>query len=93
MYDMLIPKKTRTFHMPFPIKKKGIANETIERVIAKEYDARFSQENLAREAVETRLKTLKGLEPGTKRRRLLSYLTRRGFADEIATEVITEMVK
>lgn len=86
-------KPTGPHLLRYELKKKGVDNELIDKVLAAEYEAKFSQACLVREAVETRLKLLKGLDEQTKKRRLLAYLTRRGFSYEIAREVIGEKLR
>ena len=86
-------KPTGPCLLRYELENKGIDSETIEKVIQREYDAKFNQAGLAGEAVEARLNRMKGLQPDVKRRRLLAYLKRRGFSYDVAKEAVEEMVQ
>jgi len=84
---------------PFGIRKirqelnfKGIDKEIIDseiNVIKKKYP----EEEIIEEVAKIRLGRLKGIDPNSVKRRLYSYLLRRGFSPEIVTDIVTRLCK
>jgi len=71
---------------------KGIAKETIDSQII-EAKNNYCEEDIVRKVAQERLGYLKGIEPSVAKRRLYSYLLRRGFSPEIVVDAITQLCK
>jgi len=67
----------------YELRQKGIANEVIETALADVDEA-----NLAWTAVEQKLARWQGLSEEDFRKKVLGFLTRRGFTYEIAYQVV-----
>lgn len=74
------------------LRKRGVGREDARRGVA---DAMASEEveeaDLLRRAAEKAWRRLRDRDPGTARRRLLGYLSRRGFAASDAWPVVREL--
>ncbi len=75
----------------YELKKKGIDSWIIERSLAN-LDAE-KEEQMARELAERRFSKLRGLTKQTQKRRLSSYLARRGFSTVISLKIVNELVE
>jgi len=71
---------------------KGIAKETIDSQII-EAKNNYCEEDIVRKVAQERLGHLKSIEPDIAKRRLYSYLLRRGFSPEIVVDAITQLCK
>lgn len=72
------------------LTEKGIAPQIIGRIEEEVY-REYSEEELAFHAARKRLRTLRGLDPIKRQRRLATYLERRGFPFEAIKKVIEEV--
>ncbi len=70
------------------LHRKGIDKEIAGRALATLDPA--NEEQSARELVQRRLRSLRGLEPQMATRRLLGMLARKGYPSEVAFRVIRE---
>ncbi len=66
-----------------------VAEVAIEEVLREEST---SEPELLRRIAEVRVRALAASEPGTARRRLISWLLRRGFAGEDVRKVVDELL-
>lgn len=69
------------------LRKKGVADEVIEQVIAAEG---VNEAELARRIVEHRKPRLAGLDPVRRRKRLQDLLLRRGLSFDVIAEVLKD---
>ena len=74
------------------LRQKGIQQDLITSTLNAEYPA-VREIELATELAETRIQRLRGLDPEKRRNRLVSFLTRRGFARGIAYQVVKSTEK
>ncbi|MFQ5906552.1 MAG: regulatory protein RecX, partial [bacterium] len=70
--------------------RKGVKREVIEQA-EDELRGQFDEKMIALSVARKRLASLKGLEPRDVNRRILGFLSRRGFSYEIAKWVIEEL--
>lgn len=70
--------------------KKGVARETIEQVI-EELSSDYDEVEVAAELVRKRFGNQPDLKDGSTRRRLLGFLTRRGFSYDTCGAVMEKM--
>lgn len=63
------------------LKKKGVADHIINRVLT-EYDKKYDEEEIANRLAQKRMKRYKNIETLKAKRRIFSYLKRRGFRYE-----------
>lgn len=68
---------------------KGIDKDTVDRVLAEIDDS--EEKEMAFQLAQKRLKAYKNLNRITIKRRLFSYLLRRGFSSEIVSDVIRKL--
>lgn len=68
---------------------KGIAREIIDSQISEIINKDYSERDLVNEIAKARLSKLKGVEPGTAKRRVYAYLLRRGFSPEIIIDALS----
>ena len=71
---------------------KGIDKEIIESRIA-EAGENYSEQEVVRKLACEKWDRLKGIEPEKAKRRLYSYLLRRGFSPEIVSDNISQLCK
>jgi len=71
---------------------KGIDKQIIDSQIG-EIKEKYPEEEIVGKIVKKRLIRLKGIDPNNAKRRLYSYLLRRGFSPEIVTDTITRLCK
>ncbi len=71
---------------------KGIDKQIIDSQIG-EIKEKYSEEEVVGEIAKKRLSRLKGIDPDNAKRRLYSYLLRRGFSSEIVIDTITRLCK
>jgi len=74
----------------FELAKKGISKDVREKVIEDLYK-NISEEELARDLAEKKMKSYKDLPDEVKKRRLVGFLSRRGFSWEIIRKVFLEV--
>lgn len=71
------------------LKAKGVSEEAINRALTEMYP-QAEEYRLASLAVERRLPLIQHLPPEGKRRRLFTFLRRRGFSTSVVLTVLTE---
>lgn len=71
---------------------KGIDKEIIESSID-EIKNSYSEVEIVTGIAQKRLSRLKGIEPAIAKRRLYTYLLRRGFSGEVVTDVVNQLCK
>ena len=72
------------------LRQAGVDNEIAEAVISEEL-ADYDEHSHAEQAAAKHVKKLADLEPTTRRRRLYSYLQRRGFPPHLIRDVLQEV--
>ncbi len=72
--------------------QKGIDKEIIEEVISGQVTG-YSEEDLARQALEKKMKVWKNLEPQELKRKAFEYLARKGFEYEVVKEVVEKLTR
>ncbi len=71
---------------------KGIDRQTAEQVLGEVIeDEAVDEEALCRAAAERRLRSLQGVEPDARRRRLSAFLQRRGFSGDMIGRVLRSL--
>jgi len=73
------------------LRQAGVDHEIAEAVISEEL-ADYDEHSRAEQAAVKQMKKLISLEPTTRRRRLYSYLQRRGFSSQLTREVIDKLI-
>lgn len=74
------------------LRRKGISGSMADGAVSDAIDAGGFDEHLAcRTAAEKRLRALRGLDPVVARRRLIGFLTRRGFAGGTVAAVLRDL--
>lgn len=73
------------------LREKGIDDSIIETALSEEYNNRNEFE-LAVNAVKKKLKSYQNLDRTVAERRILSFLSRRGFSFTVAREVANEIL-
>ncbi len=68
--------------------KKGIKDETIEKVLQEYFEDEEEELNLAKNLLEKRKKRYENLDKNMAKRRMMSFLLRRGFSYEIVKQVL-----
>jgi regulatory protein len=68
--------------------KKGIKKEIIEKVLREYFEDEEEELNLAKQLLEKRKKRYENLEKNVAKRRIMSFLLRRGFSYETVKEVL-----
>ncbi|MCJ7498163.1 MAG: RecX family transcriptional regulator, partial [candidate division Zixibacteria bacterium] len=68
--------------------KKGIKEETIEKVLKEYFEDEDKELNLAKKLLEKRKKRYENLDKNVAKRRMMSFLLRRGFSYEIIKQVL-----
>ncbi len=68
--------------------KKGIKEEIIEKVLKDYFEDEDEELNLAKKLLEKRKKRYENLNKNVAKRRMMSFLLRRGFSYEIVKEVL-----
>ena len=74
------------------LRQKGIHRDLIASTLAAEYPA-VKEIELATALAEKRFLRLCGLKPETRTRRLVSFLSRRGFSRGLITQVVKSVEK
>jgi len=74
------------------LRQKGIHQDLIASTLLAEYPA-VREIELATELAEARIRRFHGLKPETRRNRLVSYLSRRGFARGLVYQVVKSVEK
>jgi regulatory protein len=77
------------FRIRQELLEKGIDKDTIEDVVQL-LNKDFNEYDTAKQLIESRLKSVCGLDKDKAQRRLYSYLKRRGFSDSVIYKVINE---
>lgn len=72
------------------LKLKGIDKEIINSQM-EEIKKNYSEEDIVAEIIRKRLKRLKGIEPQKAKRRIFSYLLRRGFSPGIVMDAVNQL--
>jgi len=72
--------------------QKGIDREIIEKALSVKGEGE-SEEELAKKALERKLRSWKSLEPQASRKKAYEYLMRKGFEYEIVKDVIENLLK
>lgn len=72
------------------LKVKGIDRQTIEREL-QEAKKGYAESEIVLRLAKERLMRLKNIEPQKAKRRIFSYLARRGFSPEIIFDVINNL--
>ena len=72
--------------------QKGIDKEIIEEVVRQQATG-SSEEELARQALEKKMKFWKNLEPQVFKKKAFEFLMRKGFEYEVVREVIEKIMK
>ncbi|HEX9913241.1 MAG TPA: RecX family transcriptional regulator [candidate division Zixibacteria bacterium] len=68
--------------------KKGIKEEIIEKVLKEYFENEDEELNLVKKLLEKRKKRYENLDKNVAKRRMMSFLLRRGFSYEIVKEVL-----
>ncbi|MFH0930521.1 MAG: RecX family transcriptional regulator [Candidatus Zixiibacteriota bacterium] len=68
--------------------KKGIKDETIEKVLKEYFEDEEEELNLAKNLLEKRKKRYENLDKNVAKRRMMSFLLRRGFSYEIVKQAL-----
>jgi regulatory protein len=68
--------------------KKGIKDETIEKVLKEYFEDEEEELNLAKNLLEKRKKRYENLDKNIAKRRMMSFLLRRGFSYEIVKQAL-----
>ncbi|MCJ7497076.1 MAG: RecX family transcriptional regulator [candidate division Zixibacteria bacterium] len=68
--------------------KKGIKEETIEKVLKEYFEDEDEELNLAKKLLEKRKKRYENLDKNVAKRRMMSFLLRRGFSYKIVKQVL-----
>jgi regulatory protein len=68
--------------------KKGIKEETIEKVLKEYFEDEDEELNLAKKLLDKRKKRYENLDKNVAKRRMMSFLLKRGFSYEIVKEVL-----
>ena len=68
--------------------KKGIKDETIEKVLKEYFEDEDEELNLAKNLLEKRKKRYENLDKNIAKRRMMSFLLRRGFSYEIVKQAL-----
>lgn len=71
--------------------QKGVDRETIEEVLSSKYQI-LGEEEMAREALEKKMKSWKNLPPRELKKKATEFLMRRGFSYEIAKIVVRLLI-
>ncbi len=72
--------------------QKGIERETVDEVLQLR-SGQVSEEDLAKLALEKKIKTWKNLEPKDLKRKALEYLMRKGFDCNLAKNVVEKFIE
>lgn len=72
--------------------QKGIDKEIIEEIFNDQFPI-FKEEELAKKALEKKMKSLNNLEPKKQKQKALEHLMRKGFDYELAKKVIEKAIK
>ena len=72
------------------LRVKGIDKEIIDSQI-EEIKKNYSEEDIVTEIARGKFNRLKNIEPQKAKRRVFSYLMRRGFSPEIVIEVVNQL--
>lgn len=74
------------------LMQKGISKEIITKTLANRRDqveeTQLSEEELARQLVESRSRSYQRLDPETQKRRMMALLQRRGFSYEVIRRIL-----
>jgi regulatory protein len=73
------------------LNSKGIAGEIIDREINRIKASGYCEADIITELAKERLNKIKDAQPKDAKRRLYSYLLRRGFSPEIVMDAINEL--
>ncbi len=73
------------------LRQKGVDKEVIEQETVKLKD--YSEGQTVLGLAKARLNRLKGMEPDSAKRRLYSYLLRRGFSPEVVTDTLNQLCR
>lgn len=73
------------------LRQRGLSADLASRATSEAMDEE-DEATAARRAAEKRLKALSGLDLWTKRRRLYGYLARRGFASDVISSVVGDLI-
>ena len=79
-------RPTGSRKLAFDLKQKGLSAELIEKTISGIPD--YDEKKMARELVIKRLRSMKGVSEEAKKRRLFSFLQRRGFSTNVIFEAL-----
>lgn len=74
------------------LKLKGLAKEIIDSKIS-QAKKDYSEEDWVRRIAEDKFDKLKGVEPFNAKRRVYTFLLRRGFSPEIVIDVVNQLCK
>ena len=69
------------------LKRKGVPGAAIDAALES-----FEEDLAARRAAQKAMRRYAGLEPGVARRRLMGYLSRRGFGYSVVKEVVGQLL-
>ncbi len=72
------------------LKSKGIKNVVIDNQL-EELKKNYSEEKIVNDIAQKKFAKLKNIEPDKAKRRILSYLLRRGFSPKVVFEVIDQL--
>jgi len=84
-------KNIGKFRLHRELRNKGIATETIDRVLESLYAER-SEYQVAAECAEKKFATLKGVGEEKKKRRLIQFLQRRGFSSDVIFKLVQRLM-
>ncbi len=73
------------------LRQKGVDQKTAEAAITEHAPDQATQREQAAKLAETRLRTMKRLEPDARRRRLYGLLARRGFEGDVIQDVMEQL--
>lgn len=73
--------------------QKGIAKEIIEEVLSEPFDYAQGEEDLAKQALEKKMRIWKSLEPQKLRQKAIEFLLRKGFEYDVVKETIEKLTE
>jgi regulatory protein len=76
----------------YELRKKGVAEETINAALSEaDLDSKENEYELAQIASSSAIEKYRQLDPSTARRRLISFLKRRGFSWDVVNDIVNSM--
>jgi regulatory protein len=75
------------------LKQKGVHTDTIDRVISQYFTHEVSERDLAKKALETKLRIWGNLPKLVQKQKLSQFLMRRGFSGDVVWSLVDEEVE